>query len=99
MKHKAENSKRRAALKLVLSVVFAFFAIIPNALAQDYPSRVVTLVSLFLPGGPVGGITGRHRLGWHHASAAAFWADVVKAATQYLVWQAELARLSRSPLV
>jgi tripartite-type tricarboxylate transporter receptor subunit TctC len=44
-------------LKLVLSVVLALFAIIiggnsPSALALDYSSRVVTIVSPFPPGGP-----------------------------------------------
>jgi tripartite-type tricarboxylate transporter receptor subunit TctC len=39
-------------LKRILPVVFALIAIVPSALAQDYPTRVVTLVSPFPPGGP-----------------------------------------------
>ena len=30
----------------------ALFAFIPNALAQDYPNRYITIVSPFPPGGP-----------------------------------------------
>src|SRR5476649_1232852 len=44
--------KTEARLKRILPVVFALFAIAPSALAQDYPNRVITLVSPFPPGGP-----------------------------------------------
>ncbi|HEY0223496.1 MAG TPA: tripartite tricarboxylate transporter substrate binding protein [Pseudolabrys sp.] len=39
-------------MKLVLPVVLALFAIASTAAAQDYPNRVITLVTPFPPGGP-----------------------------------------------
>ena len=39
-------------MKIILSLALAFLALIPNALAQDYPDRIITLVSPFPPGGP-----------------------------------------------
>jgi len=44
--------KGEAALRKILILVLALFALMPGALAQDYPSRTVTLVSPFPPGGP-----------------------------------------------
>jgi tripartite-type tricarboxylate transporter receptor subunit TctC len=44
--------KEKFALNLVAPVVFALFAIVSSAAAQDYPSRIITLVSPFPPGGP-----------------------------------------------
>ncbi len=35
-----------------LVIALALFALVPNAWAQDYPNRVITLVSPFPPGGP-----------------------------------------------
>ena len=46
------QSKTEAALKHILPVVLALFALIPASHAQDYPNRVITLVSPFPPGGP-----------------------------------------------
>ena len=39
-------------MKKLLPVALALFALVPSAFAQDYPSRIVTLVSPFPPGGP-----------------------------------------------
>jgi tripartite-type tricarboxylate transporter receptor subunit TctC len=39
-------------LKQVISLALALFAFTPGAFAQDYPNRVITLVSPFPPGGP-----------------------------------------------
>ena len=39
-------------MKRVLSLALMLFAFIPSAFAQDYPNRVITLVSPFPPGGP-----------------------------------------------
>jgi tripartite-type tricarboxylate transporter receptor subunit TctC len=36
----------------ILSLVLALFAFVPNASAQDYPNRVITLVAPYTPGGP-----------------------------------------------
>jgi len=44
--------KKEAYVKRLLVVVFAIFAFVSSSLAQDYPSRVITLVSPFPPGGP-----------------------------------------------
>jgi tripartite-type tricarboxylate transporter receptor subunit TctC len=38
--------------RLRLSFAAALFAFVPNALAQDYPNRYITIVSPFPPGGP-----------------------------------------------
>ena len=35
-----------------LVIALALFALVPIAWAQDYPNRVITLVSPFPPGGP-----------------------------------------------
>ena len=39
-------------VKIVLALALAFLAAVSSALAQDYPDRIVTLVSPFPPGGP-----------------------------------------------
>jgi tripartite-type tricarboxylate transporter receptor subunit TctC len=39
-------------VKFLLPLALALFATIPGASAQDYPTRVITLVSPFPPGGP-----------------------------------------------
>ena len=39
-------------MKKLLPVALALFALVPSAFAQDYPSRIITLVSPFPPGGP-----------------------------------------------
>ena len=39
-------------MKKILSLALTLFAFVPNALAQDYPNRVITLVVPFTPGGP-----------------------------------------------
>ena len=39
-------------MKRILSLALMLFAFIPSAVAQDYPNRVITIVSPFPPGGP-----------------------------------------------
>ena len=117
-------------MRRILAVVLALFAIVPPALAQDYPTRTITLVTPFPPGGP-SDTTARMIVGamskalgqtivvenvpgadcvigaWRGVSGPAglapsqinFWAEIVGPATRHPAWQAELARLSWSPLV
>ncbi|MEI9803285.1 MAG: hypothetical protein WDN48_01030 [Pseudolabrys sp.] len=44
--------KREAGREDRRSLALALFAASPSAFAQDYPNRVITLVSPFPPGGP-----------------------------------------------
>ena len=39
-------------MKKILTMTLALFAFAPAAVAQDYPTRVITLVSPFPAGGP-----------------------------------------------
>ena len=48
----ANSKKGGMPLKIVLSLALALLASISNARAQDYPDRIITLVSPFPPGGP-----------------------------------------------
>src|SRR5476649_671718 len=48
-----EIAKREGTpVKTVLALALAFLAAISTAAAQDYPERIITLVSPFPPGGP-----------------------------------------------